>query len=94
MVIDTSAIVAILFDEPERAAFDKLITEDGVRLISTVGRVEAAFVVEGRKGEAGRERLDRFFRLTEAEIVAVSAEQADLAVEAFRRFGRGRHGRG
>jgi ribonuclease VapC len=91
MVIDTSAIVAILFDEPERASFDRLIADAGVRLISAVGRVEAAFVVEGRKGEAGRERLDRFFRLTGAEIVAVSAEQADLAVEAFRRFGRGRH---
>jgi ribonuclease VapC len=91
MVIDTSAIVAILFDEPERASFDRLIADAGVRLISAVGRVEAAFVVEGRKGEAGRERLDRFFRLTGAEIVAVSAEQADLAVEAFRRFGKGRH---
>jgi ribonuclease VapC len=91
MVIDTSAIVAILFDEAERAAFDRLIAEDPVRLISAVGRVEAALVIEGRKGEAGRERLDRFFRLTGTEIVAVSAEQANLAVEAFRRFGRGRH---
>jgi ribonuclease VapC len=91
MVIDTSAIVAVLFDEPERATFDRLIARDGVRLISAVARVEAAFVVEGRKGAEGRERLARFFQLTGAEIVPVSVQQSELAVEAFRRFGKGRH---
>src|SRR6185312_1260646 len=60
-------------------------------LVSAVGRVEAAFVVECRKHDAGRERLDRFFRLTGAEVVTVTREQAEMAVEAFRRFGRGRH---
>jgi ribonuclease VapC len=56
-----------------------------------VGRVEAVCVIEGRKHEAGRERLDRFFRLTGAEIVGVTPELPEVAVEAFRRFGRGRH---
>jgi ribonuclease VapC len=88
MVIDTSAIVAILFDEPERDRFAGLIDEAGPRLVSAVGRVEAVCVVERRKHEAGRERLDRFFRLTGAEIVGVTPE---FAVEAFRRFGKGRH---
>lgn len=91
MVIDTSAIVAVLFDEPERATFDRLIARDGVRLISALARVEAAFVVEGRKGAEGRERLPRFFQLTGAEIVPVLVQQSELAVEAFRRFGKGRH---
>lgn len=91
MVIDSSAIVAILFDEPERDEFTRLIEDTGSRLVSVVSRVETAFVVEGRKGNAGRERLDRFFRLTGAEIVSATPEQAELAVEAFRRFGRGRH---
>jgi ribonuclease VapC len=91
MVIDTSAIVAILFDEPECDRFTRLIEETSIALVSAVSRVEAALVIEGRKGEDGRERLDRFFRLTAAEIVAVTPEQAELAVEAFRRFGRGRH---
>jgi ribonuclease VapC len=91
MVIDTSAIVAILFDEPERDRFAGLIDEAGPRLVSAVGRVEAVCVVEGRKHEAGRERLDRFFRLTGAEIVGVTPELAEVAVEAFRRFGKGRH---
>src|SRR5438552_19052336 len=91
MVIDTSAIVAILFDEPECDHFTELIGTAAVRLVSAVGRVEAAFVIEGRKRAAGRDRLDRFLRLTDPEIVAVSPEQAEIAVEAFRRFGKGRH---
>ena len=90
MVIDSSAIEAILFDEPERDLFTQLIEDAGSRLVSAVNRVETAFVVEGRKGFAGRERLDRFFRLTGAEIVSATPEQAEAAVEAFRRFGRGR----
>jgi ribonuclease VapC len=91
MVIDTSAIVAILFNEPERKRFATLLENAEVRLVSAVTRVEAAFVVEGRKAEAGRERLDRFFRMTDPEIVPVTPEQAEIAVDAFRRFGRGRH---
>jgi ribonuclease VapC len=91
MVIDTSAIVAILFDETERRDFDRLIAEDDVRLISAVTRVEAAFVIEGRTRDVGRARLDRFFTLNGIEIVAVTSEQAELAVETFRRYGKGRH---
>jgi ribonuclease VapC len=91
MVIDTSAIVAILFDEPDHRRYDEAIEAAQVRLVSAVTRVELSFVVEGRKGEAGRERLERFFRLTGTEIVAVTPAQAEIAIEAFRRFGRGRH---
>lgn len=91
MIIDTSAICAVLFDEPERGAFDRLIAADEVRLVSAVARVEAACVLEGRKGAEGRERLARFFRLTAAEIIPVSVDQAELAVAAFHRFGKGRH---
>ena len=91
MVIDTPAIVAVLFDEPERPRFTELLEHAQVRLVSAVIRVEAASVVEGRKSEAGRERLDRFFRMTDPEIVTVTTEQAEFAVDAFRRFGRGRH---
>jgi len=91
MVIDTSAIVAILFNEPERSEFDRLIAGDNVRLVSAVTRVEAAFVIEGRTGDIGRIRLDRFIALTGIEIVSVTPEQAELAVAAFRRYGTGRH---
>lgn len=91
MVIDTSAIVAILFDEPDQQRYSEAIEAAGVRLISAVTRVELAFVIEGRKREEGRERLERFFQLTGAEIVGVTPQQAEIAVDAFRRFGRGRH---
>jgi ribonuclease VapC len=91
MVIDTSAIVAILFDEAGRHDFDRLIAEDDIRLISAVTRVEAAFVIEGRTRDIGRARLDRFFALNGIEIIPVTPEQAELAVETFRRYGKGRH---
>ncbi len=91
MVIDTSAIAAILFDESDHRRYDEAIEAAETRLISAVTRVELAFVIEGRKREAGRERLDRFFRLAGLEIVAVTPQQAEIAIDAFRRFGRGRH---
>src|ERR1700730_10430412 len=91
MVIDTSAIVAILFDEPDQRRYGEAIEAATVRIVSAVTRVELAFVIEGRKREAGRERLERFFRLTGTEIVAVTPQQAEIAIDAFRRFGRGRH---
>jgi ribonuclease VapC len=91
MVIDTSAIVAILFNEPERPAFDRLIAEDEVRLVSAVTRVEAAFVIEGRTREIGRARLARFFALNGIEIIAVTLDQAEIAIAAFRNYGKGRH---
>jgi ribonuclease VapC len=91
MVIDTSAVVAILFDEADQVRYDQAIEAASVRLVSAVTRVELALVIEGRKGEAGRERLDRFFRLTGAEVVAATADHAQIAIEAFRRFGKGRH---
>ena len=91
MVLDTSAIVAILLDEPEARDYGRRIEGDPKRLVSAASRIEATFVIEGRKGEAGRERLERFFRLTEAEIVPVTLEQAEIACAAFRRYGKGRH---
>jgi ribonuclease VapC len=91
MVLDTSAIVAILFDEPERVRFDRLIEADPVRLISAATRVEACLVIEGRKQTLGRRLLDRFLALSGADIVPVTAQQAEAACDAFRQFGKGRH---
>ncbi|HWD58388.1 MAG TPA: type II toxin-antitoxin system VapC family toxin [Stellaceae bacterium] len=91
MVIDTSAIVAILRNEAERHDFDRLVRADEIRLISAVTRVEATCVVEGRWGELGRAGLDRFLRLTNAEIVVVDSDQVEVALATFRRYGKGRH---
>lgn len=91
MVIDTSVVAAVLFDEPEAAALGRLIEADPVRLMSAVTRVEATCVIEGRKREVGRRALDEFLAITETRIVGVDAGQAEIACEAFRRFGKGRH---
>jgi ribonuclease VapC len=91
MVLDTSAIVAILQDEPERPTFTRLIGTDPQPLMSAVTRVECTFVMEGRKREPGRKELELFLREAEVDVVAVTPEQADLTCEAFRRFGKGRH---
>ena len=91
MVIDTSAIVAVLFGEPDAARFEAAMVRADRRLISAATRVELSCVVEGRKGNAGRVDLDAFLTLLAPEIVALTSAQADIAVEAFRRFGKGRH---
>ena len=91
MVIDTSAVIACLLSEPERRSFVEAIEADPVRLISVVGVVEASFVILGRKPAGGLADLQAFLDEGEIERIAVDVRQADIAVEAFRRFGRGRH---
>ena len=91
MVIDTSAIVAIAFDEPEAAAFERRIAGDFVRVISAATLLEAAVVIEARLGEAGGSELDLWLHRLGVEIVAVSPDHADLARRAWRRYGKGRH---
>ncbi|HEX3881523.1 MAG TPA: type II toxin-antitoxin system VapC family toxin [Stellaceae bacterium] len=91
MVIDTSVIVAILLREPEAEEFNRRIMETPVRLISAVTRVESSFVIEGRFGEPGRTDLDRLLTDTRMEITAVTAQQVEMAIDAFRRYGKGRH---
>lgn len=91
MVIDTSAVVAILFDEEDQGRYIAAIDAATIRLVSAVTRVELSFVIEGRKREAGRERLERFFTMTATEVAAVTPQQAMLAIDAFRTYGKGRH---
>jgi ribonuclease VapC len=91
MVVDTSALVAILLGEAEAERFARALAEAPVRLLSAVSRVELSFVIEGRKGETGRADVEQLLRDGGFDIVGVTPQQAELAVDAFRRFGRGRH---
>ncbi len=91
MVIDTSAIIACLLGEPERASLVAVMAKDPVKLISVVGVVEASLVLLGRKRAGGLSDLEAFLTDGEIERVPVDVRQAEAAVEAFRRFGRGRH---
>lgn len=91
MVIDTSAIIAILSDEPEAASFERAFEVDPVRLLSAASFLEASLVIEARYGEAGGRELDLLVVKSGIEIVPVTLEQAEVARTAFRRFGKGRH---
>lgn len=91
MTLDTSAVLAILQSEAERAEFNSLIEEAPRRLISAVSVLEAAMVLEGRRGEDAAADLDLFLRRASIEIVAFDGEQLAFARTAFRRFGKGRH---
>jgi ribonuclease VapC len=91
MVIDTSALVAILTGEPERRRFIEAIESAESRLVSTATFVETSIVIESRHGADGLHVFDLFLAKTEAEIVAVDADQAHAARRAFSRFGKGRH---
>jgi ribonuclease VapC len=91
MVIDTSALAAILFDEPDRYALESAIERDAVRLLSAMSKLEAGLVMVGRHQLDGATRLDRLLREIAVTIVPFDEHQADIAREAFARYGKGRH---
>lgn len=91
MVIDTSAILAILLQEPAADRLMSAVEADRTRLVSAAAVVEASLVLLGRYGEAGDPPLDRLLRGIGAEIVPVGEEQVALARDGALRFGRGRH---
>jgi ribonuclease VapC len=91
MVIDTSAMVAILFGEPEQRRFVELIHDTESRLMSAASVLETSLVVEGSFGQSAGSDLDLFLIDAEIEIVPVDREQIDTARSAWRRYGKGRH---
>ncbi len=91
MVIDTSALVAILFDEPDRRDFTQAIAAAPVRVVSAATLVEAGIVVEARIGDAGGRELDLLLHRADVEVLPVDEAHAELARSAWRRFGTGRH---
>ena len=91
MVVDTSALIALLLGESDAGRFARALADAPVRLLSVVSRVELSFVIDGRKGETGRADVDLLLRDGGFDIVSVTPQQAEIAVDAFRRFGRGRH---
>lgn len=91
MVIDTSAVLALLFNEPEAESIEVAIDEDPVRLMSAASGLEAAIVVEARLGAAGSREFDLLLHKARIDLVAVTSEQMEVGRDAWRRFGRGRH---
>ena len=91
MVIDTSALIAILQDEPERKAFNKAIEAAARCAMSVVSFVEASMIMEARFGADGVRDLDLFIAKAQINLVAVDEDQALTARQAFRLYGKRRH---
>ena len=91
MVIDTSAVMAILRREAESTAFADTIERARTRCISAVSVLEAGIVARTKAGAAGERELDALIEAARLEVVGFDAEQAAIAREAFDRFGKGRH---
>lgn len=91
IIVDSSALLAIYFDEPEMATFSELLLSDDRASIGAPNLVEASMVAEAYNGEAGCRQLDRIVGNLGIDVVAFEAAHVQAAREAFRRYGKGRH---
>lgn len=91
MIIDTSALLAILLDEQERRAYCEAIAAAASRVMSAATFVEISIVIEARFGAEGLPALDLFIERAGIEIADVDLEQGKVARRAFSRYGKGRH---
>jgi ribonuclease VapC len=91
MIIDTSAVLAILLDEKDAAVFAKAIEDADDRRMSAASYLEAALVVDNRGDAVAVREFDRFFQRSGINIEPVTLEQARIAREAYKDFGKGRH---
>jgi len=89
MVIDTSAVVAILRQESGAEGLLSRLTAAGSRRISAASLLETAIVLEGKSGERGGEQLDLFLARAQIEVAPVTTEQVRIARTAWRRYGKG-----
>jgi ribonuclease VapC len=89
MIIDTSAIIAILRDEPEAAVFARAIADESSRRVSAANYVEAAVVIDASDDPIASRRVDDFFKTAQITIEAVTEAQAQIARAAYRDFGKG-----
>src|SRR5262245_16480506 len=91
MVLDTSALLAILLGEADAPHFATAIEADSCRLFSAASLLETAIVIECRYGDAGGRELDLLLHRAAIQVVAVDTAQVEVARVAYRRYGKGRH---
>jgi ribonuclease VapC len=89
MIIDASALIAILRDEPEARTLAKAIASTNIRRVSAVNYVEAAAVIDASRNPVASRRFDDLFREAQLIIETVTEAQARIAREAYRDFGKG-----
>jgi len=91
MIVDTSAVVAILLKEPEREELLRKMAHARYRQLSAVSYMEAGMVLTAHFGEVAEAALDNFLRQARIESVPVTNAHAKGALHAFRQYGKGRH---
>jgi ribonuclease VapC len=91
MIVDTSALLAVLFGEKDAETYARAISEAEVCRISATSFVEVSIAVESQTGDAGSRQWDSFFRTAGLSIEPVTEEQAHAARQAWSDFGKGRH---
>lgn len=91
MILDSSAVIAILRAEPEARDFTVAMMSASSRRLSAVNYVETAAVIESEKDPVASRRLDDFYRVTRITVEGVTPQQAEIARRAYRDFGKGRH---
>jgi len=91
MIIDTSALVAVLDQEPEAERIVRTLASASERVLSAANLVEVGIVMQARRGDDGARDLDLLLAKLRVDVAEVTASQAEIARKAFRRFGRGRH---
>jgi ribonuclease VapC len=91
MIVDTSAMISILRDEPDAPAMALAIERAETNRISAVSYVEAAAVIDSSRDPIASRRFDDFLRDAEIVVESVTPKQAEVAREAYRDFGKGRH---
>jgi ribonuclease VapC len=91
MVIDSSALLAVLFAEPGAERLLDAFASAERKIMSAVNRLEAEIVMAARKGDPGSAALARFMAEADIEVIAFDSGQSEIALDAWRRFGKGRH---
>ena len=91
MIVDTSAVLAVLFDEPDAERYVRALAGASRCRMSVVSFLEAAIVLESRAGAAAGPDLDLLLEKAPIELEPVTIEHAQAARRAWRRFGRGNH---
>jgi ribonuclease VapC len=89
MIIDTSALIAILRAEPEALTYARAIADAADRRVSAVNFVESAVVIDAGRNPIATRRFDDFIKEANISIEPVTARQAEVAREAYRDFGKG-----
>jgi ribonuclease VapC len=89
VILDTSALIAILLQEPEADAMVRAIAADEVRLVGAPTLVEASAVIHSRKGPGGEVALDALLERMDVRVIEMSVPAAKLARLAYARFGKG-----